>query len=65
MEAFSILLQKVQDDGSIDGVKISDGGKINQLFFTEDFLIVLKANVKSAKKLQAVLALYEKQFGRL
>jgi hypothetical protein len=65
-EAFSILLQKVQEEGSMKGVKVCNNApEINHLFFTDDSLIIMKANAQCARKLQEILALYEAQSGQM
>jgi hypothetical protein len=65
-EAFSVLLQKAEDEGTIEGVKICAGApKINHLFFADDSLIVMKATTQGAQKLQEVLALYEANSGQM
>jgi hypothetical protein len=65
VEAFSVMLQRAQAEGSIEVVRICEGAlTINHLFFTDDSLIFMRANVQSAKKLQEILALYEAQSGR-
>lgn len=52
-EAFSILLQQADLDQSIEGVQMCPAAPcINHLFFVDDSLIVMKANVASATKLQ-------------
>jgi hypothetical protein len=65
-EAFSILLQKVQEEGSMKGVKVCNNApEINHLFFADDSLIIMKANAQCARKLQEILALYEAQSGQM
>jgi hypothetical protein len=65
-EAFFVMLQRAQAEGSIEGVRICEGAQtINHLFFTYDSLIVMRENVQSAKKLQEILALYEAQSGQM
>ena len=57
-EAFSAMLQQAEE-GTIQGVQICRGApKINHLFFADDSLIVMKANVQGAAKLQQILAFY-------
>uniref|UniRef100_A0A453K4Y3 Reverse transcriptase domain-containing protein n=3 Tax=Aegilops tauschii subsp. strangulata TaxID=200361 RepID=A0A453K4Y3_AEGTS len=65
-EAFSILLQHAELDHTIEGIQICpQAHRINHLFFADDSLIVMKATVASAEKLQQVLALYEAQSGQM
>jgi hypothetical protein len=47
-------------------VKIyADAPKINHLFYTDDSLIVMKATVQCAKKLNEILEIYESQLGQM
>jgi hypothetical protein len=65
-EAFSLLLRKAEEEGSIEVVQICEGApKINHLFFADDSLIIMKATTQSASKLQQILALYEDQSGQM
>lgn len=65
-EAFSILLGRADMDGSLEGVQICPGApRIHHLFFADDSLIIMKANVASALKLREILGLYEAHSGQM
>jgi hypothetical protein len=50
----------------IEGIQLCpEAPKINHLFFADDSLIVMKANLKNAESLKQVLALYEAQSGQM
>jgi hypothetical protein len=65
-EGFSVLLRKAEEEGLIEGIQLCpEAPKINLLFFADDLLIVMKANLKNAESLKQVLALYEAQSGQM
>jgi hypothetical protein len=65
-EGFSVLLRKAEEEGLIEGIQLCpEAPKINHLFFADDSLIVMKANLKNAESLKQVLALYEAQSGQM
>jgi hypothetical protein len=65
-EGLSVLLNKAHDDGNIEGVRLCHGAPpINHLFYADDSLIIMKANVNSAESLKQVLALYEAHSGQM
>jgi hypothetical protein len=55
-----------EEEGLIEGIQLCpEAPKINHLFFPDDSLIVMKANLKNAKSLKQVLALYEAHSGQM
>jgi hypothetical protein len=64
-EALSVLLKKAEEDGDIVGIQLCQSApKINHLFFADDSLIIMKANVRNTEKLKEVLSLYEAHSGQ-
>ena len=60
------MLRHAEEEGSLQGIQLCPSApKINHLFFADDSLIVMKANVSNAQKLQQILALYEEQSGQM
>ena len=58
-EGFSTLLHHAEEEGSIQGIKLGPmAPSINHLFFADDSLIVMKANVENAARLNQILQLY-------
>jgi hypothetical protein len=65
-EGLSALLRNAEEERSLQGIQLCpEAPKINHLFFADDSLIVMKANVENATKLQQILALYESQSGQM
>jgi hypothetical protein len=59
-EAFSSMLNKAEQDGSLEGIKICPGApSFNHLLFADDSLILLKVSEESSLHLQNILNLYE------
>jgi hypothetical protein len=59
-EGFSSLLNKAEQCGELEGIKISaEAPSFNHLLFADDSLVLIKATRASAKSLQNVLHLYE------
>jgi hypothetical protein len=59
-EGFSSLLNKAEEEGVLEGIRICNGApSFNHLLFADDSLVLIKATRESAKSLQNVLQLYE------
>jgi hypothetical protein len=59
-EAFSCLLHAAEERGDLEGVKVCrEAPNINHLLFVDDSLLLLKADERSANRLQNFLSLYE------
>jgi hypothetical protein len=59
-EGFSSLLNKADEEGVLEGIRICNGSpSFNHLLFADDSLVLIKATHESAKSLQHVLQLYE------
>jgi hypothetical protein len=63
-ESFSALLQQAEQDGRIAGAKVCQAApSISHLLFTDDSLILIRANEEDAQHLQDILDLYEQCSG--
>jgi hypothetical protein len=61
-----VLLKNTEEEGTLQGVQLRTvAPKINHVFFADDSLIVMIANVANATKLHQILALYEVQSGQM
>jgi hypothetical protein len=59
-EGFSVLLNKAEEDGSLEGIRICNAApSFNHLLFADDSLVLIKATYESARTLQNILQLYE------
>jgi hypothetical protein len=59
-EGFSSLLNKAEERGVLEGIRICNGASsFNHLLFADNSLVLIKANQDSAKSLQNSLQLYE------
>ena len=64
-EGLSAMLQKAEQRGTIEGIKICRRApRINHLFFADDSLILMRARENDAKKLKYILELYEQAAGQ-
>jgi hypothetical protein len=55
-EGFSVLLNKAEVDGELEGIRLSNNApSFNHLLFTDDSLVLTKATRESAKSLQNIL----------
>jgi len=65
-EGLSAMLQKAEQDGKIEGIKICRGApKVNHLFFADDSLILMRARASDALELRRILDVYEKASGQV
>jgi len=46
LEGLSLLLKKIQDEGTLTGIKVSRLVKILHIFFVDDVLLMIKANLQ-------------------
>jgi hypothetical protein len=59
-EAFSCLLHAAEQRGELEGVKVCQNApNINHLLFSDDSLLLMKSDLRSAKHLQHVLSNYK------
>jgi hypothetical protein len=58
MESISLLLKKVQTEGSLTGVKVSTVIKILHLIFVDDVLIMKKASLEEWMLIKSLLNLF-------
>jgi hypothetical protein len=59
-EGFSSLLNKAEEDGQLEGIRICNAApSFNHLLFADDSLVLIKATSESARTLQNILQLYE------
>jgi hypothetical protein len=64
-EGLSALLQDAEANGKISGVKICQGAPaVTHLFFADDSVLLIKANVEETKALRDTLDLYENCSGQ-
>lgn len=65
-EIFSCILQDLQLCGRIQGIKVAwSAPAISHLFFVDDTLIFVEANLSEAQALKDDIALYERVSGQL
>jgi hypothetical protein len=63
VEGLSAMLQKVKEEGRIEGIRVCRGApRINHLFFTDDSLILMRACMGDAQEL---LQVYERASGQM
>jgi hypothetical protein len=64
-QAFSSLLNSAEEDGRLEGVRVSQNApRFNHLLFADDSLILLKVNDESAQHLLQIMSLYEECSGQ-
>jgi len=55
------LLQKAEQEGKLEGIKICRGApRVNHLFFADDSLILMRAKASDAQELGRILEVYER-----
>jgi hypothetical protein len=65
-EGFSALLNQVERDGSIKGIKVCPrASSVSHLLFADDSLILVRAKEGDAQKLQDILNIYEECSGQM
>jgi hypothetical protein len=65
-EGLSALLQEAERDGRIAGVKVCHSApSVSHLLFTDDSLVLIRANGGDAQHLQDILDLYERCSGQM
>jgi hypothetical protein len=64
-EGFSALLNHAEEEGRLQGIKVSSNApSFNHLLFADDSMVLLNANEQSAQHLQEILQLYENCSGQ-
>ena len=65
-EGLSAMLAKHQHDGLLNGIQANrNGPRVTHLFFTDDSILLAKADKEECKKVKNMLKLYEKYFGQM
>jgi hypothetical protein len=65
-EGFLALLNQAERDGSLRGIKVCPNApSVSHLIFVDDSLILCRAKVGGAQKLQGILQLYEQCSGQM
>lgn len=65
-EALSAMLQRAEEEGKIEGIKVCAAApRINHLFFADDSLILMRAQRSDARELQRILDVYESASGQM
>lgn len=65
-EGLSTLLQKAQDEGKIEGIRVCrEAPRINHLFFADDSLVLMRASREDATELRRILLVYERASGQV
>jgi hypothetical protein len=65
-EGFLALLNQAERDGSLRGIKVCPNApSVSHLIFVDDSLILCRAKVGDAQKLQGILQLYEQCSGQM
>ena len=60
------MLQKAQDEGKIEGIRVCrEAPRINHLFFADDSLILMRAAPSDAHELRRILQIYESASGQV
>jgi len=60
------LLQKAEQEGKLEGIKICRGApRVNHLFFADDSLILMRARASDAQELGRILEVYERASGQV
>lgn len=63
-EGFSALLKRAEEEGRIHGIRICRGApSVSHLLFTDDSLILCKANEQEVENLKEILRIYEECSG--
>ena len=63
-EGLSALLQKAEEQGRIEGIRVCrEAPRINHLFFADDSLILMRAYKGDAQELKRILQVYETASG--
>jgi len=64
-EGLSAMLQKAQEEGKIEGIRVCrEAPRINHLFFADDSLILMRAAPSDAHELRRILQIYESASGQ-
>jgi len=65
-EGLSAMLQKAQEEGKIEGIRVCrEAPRINHLFFADDSLILMRAAPSDAHELRRILQIYESASGQV
>jgi hypothetical protein len=65
-EAFSCLLNSVEEEGRLEGVRVAPNApSFNHLLFADDSLVLMMVTEESAQELKNVLTLYEEVSGQI
>jgi hypothetical protein len=65
-EGLSALLQRVEEEGKIQGIKVCRGTqRINYLFFADDSLVLMRARAEDVRELKQLLDIYKKVSGQM
>ena len=64
-EGLSSMLQRVEENGKIEGIVCRGAPRINHLFFADDSLILMRACSGNAQELGRILQVYEKASGQM
>ena len=60
-EGLLALLQKAEQEGKLEGIKICQRApRVNHLFFADDSLILMRAKASDAQELGRILEVYER-----
>ena len=60
------MLQKAEQEGKLEGIKICRGApRVNHLFFADDSLILMRARASDAQELGRILEVYERASGQV
>jgi len=60
------LLQKAEQEGKLEGIKICQGApRVKHLFFVDDLLILMRARASDAQELSRILEVYERASGQV
>jgi hypothetical protein len=63
-EGFSALIEQVEREGKMRGVKVCPGApNVSHLLFADDSLICFRANRGDVQQLQSILQIYEECSG--
>ena len=65
-EGLSAMLRKAESDGKIVGIKVCrTAPSVNHLFFTVDYVILMRVRNEEAAELKRVLGVYERVSGQV
>ena len=60
------MLQKVEQERKLEGIKICRGApRVNHLFFADDSLILMRVKASDAQELGRILEVYERASGQV